>query len=87
MSVQLNWSDNSNNETGFIIERESLGPDAFTVIDTVLANQNTYVDLSVTYLTYSYRISAFNAGGQSGYSNVAQIVVPVELTSFTRFFK
>jgi hypothetical protein len=83
LSVQLNWSDNSNNETGFIIERESLGPDAFTVIDTVLANQNTYVDLSVTYLTYSYRISAFNAGGQSGYSNVAQIVVPVELTSFT----
>ena len=83
LSVQLNWSDNSNNETGFIIEREILGPDAFTVIDTVLANQNTYVDLSVTYLTYSYRISAFNAGGQSGYSNVAQIVVPVELTSFT----
>ena len=83
LSVQLSWSDNSNNETGFIIERESLGPDAFTVIDTVLANQNTYVDLSVTYLTYSYRISAFNAGGQSGYSNVAQIIVPVELTSFT----
>jgi len=83
LSVQLNWSDNSSNESGFIIERESLGPDAFTVIDTVLANQNTYVDLSVTYLTYSYRISAFNAGGQSGYSNVAQIVVPVELTSFT----
>jgi len=83
LSVQLNWSDNSSNESGFIIERESLGLDAFTVIDTVLANQNTYVDLSVTYLTYSYRISAFNAGGQSGYSNVAQIVVPVELTSFT----
>jgi hypothetical protein len=82
LSVQLNWTDNSNNESGFIIERESLGPDAFAVIDTVLANQNTYVDLSVTYLTYSYRISAFNAGGQSGYSNISQIIVPVELTSF-----
>jgi hypothetical protein len=83
LSVQLSWSDNSNNETGFIIERDIQGPDAYTVIDTVPANQNTYVDLSVTYMTYLYRIKAFNPAGQSGYSNVAQIVVPVELTSFT----
>ncbi len=83
LSVQLTWSDNSNNETGFIIERDSQGPDAFTVIDTVPANQNSFVDLAVTYLTYLYRIKAFNPAGQSGYSNVAQIVVPVELTSFT----
>jgi hypothetical protein len=87
LSVQLSWSDNSNNETGFIIERESLGSDAFTVIDTVSANQNSFVDLAVTYLTYLYRIKAFNPAGQSGYSNVAQIVVPVELTSFTASLK
>jgi len=83
LSVQLTWTDNSNNENGFIIERENLGPDAFTVIDTVLANQNTYTDLNVTYMTYVYRIAAFNAGGQSAYSNVSQIIVPVELISFT----
>ena len=83
LSVQLTWTDNSNNENGFIIERETLGPDAFTVIDTVQANQNTYTDLNVTYMTYAYRIAAFNAGGQSAYSNVSQIIVPVELISFT----
>lgn len=83
LSVQLTWSDNSNNETGFIIEREAQGPEAFIVIDTVLSNQNIFVDFSVTYLTYNYRVKAFNVSGQSGYSNVAQIVVPVELTSFT----
>ena len=83
LSVQLTWTDNSNNENGFIIERETLGPDAFTVIDTVQANQNTYTDLNVTYMTYVYRIAAFNAGGQSAYSNISQIIVPVELISFT----
>jgi len=83
LSVQLTWADNSNNENGFIIERESLGPDAFTVIDTVQANQNTYTDLNVTYITYQYRIAAYNAGGQSAYSNISQVIVPVELVSFT----
>jgi hypothetical protein len=83
LSVELNWTDNSNNENGFIIERESQGPDAFTVIDTVPANTTFYVDNSVTYLTYIYRLTAFNEFGQSAYSDTAQIIVPVELTSFT----
>jgi len=83
LAVQLVWTDNSNNENGFIIERESQGTDAFTVIDTVSANSNSFLDNTVTYLTYVYRITAFNAFGQSAYSNVAQIIVPVELTSFT----
>jgi hypothetical protein len=83
LSVQLSWTDNSNNENGFIIERENLGPDAFIVIDTVGANQNTYTDLNVAYMTYAYRIAAFNASGQSAYSNVSQVIVPVELISFT----
>jgi hypothetical protein len=83
LSVQLVWTDNSNNENGFIIERESQGTDAFTVIDTVSANSNSFLDNTVTYLTYVYRITAFNAFGQSAYSNVAQIIVPVELTSFS----
>lgn len=82
LSVQLTWTDNSNNENGFIIERESLVPDAFTVIDTVSANNNLYVDNTVTNATYNYRITAYNTFGQSTYSNVAQIIVPVELNSF-----
>ncbi len=83
LSVELNWTDNSNNENGFIIERESLSQAAFTILDTVPANTTFYVDNSVTYLTYIYRLTAFNEFGQSAYSDTAQIIVPVELTSFT----
>ena len=87
LSVELNWTDNSNNENGFIIERESQGPDAYEAIDTVSANTTIFVDNTVSYLTYNYRVTAFNAFGQSAYSNIAQIVVPVELTSFTASVK
>jgi hypothetical protein len=87
LSVELTWTDNSSNETGFIIERENLGPDAYVAIDTVSANSNFYVDNTVSYSTYNYRITAFNSFGQSAYSNIAQIIVPVELTSFTASVK
>ncbi|MCW8960585.1 MAG: fibronectin type III domain-containing protein [Ignavibacteriaceae bacterium] len=87
LSVELTWTDNSNNENGFIIERESQGLDAYVAIDTVSANTNLFVDNTVSYLTYNYRVTAFNAFGQSAYSNIAQIVVPVELTSFTASVK
>lgn len=87
LSVELTWTDNSNNENGFIIERESQGPDAFMVIDTVSANSTLFVDNTVSYATYNYRITAYNAFGQSDYSNVAQIIVPVELISFNALIK
>jgi hypothetical protein len=87
LSVELTWTDNSNNENGFIIERETQSPDAFVVIDTVSANTNLFVDNTVSYSTYNYRITAYNAFGQSAYSNVAQIIVPVELTSFNASIK
>jgi hypothetical protein len=87
LSVQLNWTDNSNNEDGFIIERESLGPEAFVILDTVSANSTQYLDTIVTYLTYTYRLTAFNAFGQSAYTDTAQVIVPVELTSFNATMK
>ena len=85
--VDVTWQDNSDNEDGFIIERETQGTEAFTVIDTVPANTTLYVDNSVTYFTYVYRLTAFNAFGQSAYSDTAQVVVPVELTSFSASVK
>ena len=87
LSVELVWTDNSNNENGFFIERETQVPDAFVVIDTISANSTLYVDNTITYATYNYRITAFNDFGQSAYSNIAQIVVPVELTAFNASMK
>ena len=57
------------------------------VIDTVSANNTLYIDNTVAYANYNYRITAFNAFGQSTYSNIAQVVVPVELTSFIATIK
>lgn len=81
-SVMLGWTDNSSNESGFIIEKEIIA-DAFAVIDSVNANVTSYQDLNVGISTYRYRVKAYNASGSSSYSNVSEIFVPVELTSFS----
>lgn len=68
--INLSWSDNANSETGYIIERKS-GASPFTAIDTLSANSTSYNNTGLTSLTYyTYRVSAYNAGGQS-YSNEA----------------
>ena len=84
-SITLNWNDNSNNETGFKIERKS-GSGVFTLIDSVSANVTTFTDNSIIDTgMYSYRVYAYNGNASSGYSNSNFIitVVPVELISFT----
>jgi len=83
LSVQLNWMDNSNVEDGFVIEKETVVTDLYEVVDTVAQNVTTFIDTSVSYFTYNYRVKAYNIAGDSPYSNIAQVLVPVELTSFT----
>ena len=47
------------------------------VIATLGIQANHYLDSSVSSGTsYSYRVSAFNAGGSSAYSNTASVSVP-----------
>ena len=82
LSVEMYWTDNSNNEDGFIIERETLTGDAYVIIDSVNQNVTSYIDTNLAYLTYNYRVKAFNSVSQSAYSDTLQIIVPVELTSF-----
>lgn len=82
LSVELNWTDNSDNEDGFVIEREVAVGDVYEVIDTVAANVTSYIDTNVIVLTYNYRVGAFNAAGSSAFSDPAQVVVPVELVGF-----
>src|SRR5439155_18435534 len=73
-SVQLTWQDNSDNETGFKVER-ALQPNGqaggFTQIAIVSANTTSYVDATVSgSTTYMYRVQATNGGGDSAPSNV-----------------
>lgn len=70
-SLTLNWTDNDNNETGFLIER-SVNGSAFVQIAQVGANVGTYVNSGLNKnSTYAYRVRAFNANGNSAYSNTA----------------
>ncbi|MFQ5454664.1 MAG: fibronectin type III domain-containing protein [Nitrospirota bacterium] len=69
--IGLNWTDNSNNETGFRIERRT-GAAPYQEIATVSADITSYNDTGLTANTvYYYQIRAYNAGGNSGYSNEA----------------
>ena len=70
--IDLSWSDNSNNENGFKIERSPNGSSDWTQIASVNANVTTYQDSGLTCgTTYYYRVYAYNTGGNSSYSNTA----------------
>lgn len=76
----LIWTDNSNNELNFNIERKAeacTGTGAFTEIATVSANVTTFSDALVTEgATYCYRVAASNTAGKSAFSNTASRTVP-----------
>jgi hypothetical protein len=80
-AVVLNWTDNSSNEDGFRIERSNGG--AFVEIATVGANVHTYLDSPVTEGTYTYRVRAYNSGGNSGYTGNASASVISAPTNFS----
>jgi uncharacterized protein (TIGR02145 family) len=74
--INLSWTDNSANETGFKIERKT-GTGTYAVVGTVNADVLTYTNLGLTPNTaYTYRVYSYNAAGNSPiYSN--------EVTLFT----
>jgi len=83
--VDLSWTDNSTNETGFKIDRK-IGSGQWLNIGTVGANVVSYSDLGLTInTTYTYRVYAYNsAGNSSTYSNEVSITtVSVPLITTT----
>jgi len=70
--INLTWLDNSDNETGFDVERCTGLPCSFANIASVGANVTSYSSAGLAASTsYTYRVRAKNAGGPSGYSNEA----------------
>jgi fibronectin type 3 domain-containing protein len=65
--IDLTWADNSDNETGFKIERcTGAGCSNFAEVAQVGANVTSYNNTSLTAnTTYDYEVVAFNAGGDS----------------------
>ena len=74
--INLAWSDNSNNEDGFKIERKT-GAGAYSQIAIVGAGVTSYPDTTVSpSTTYTYRVRAYNGAGDSAYSNEASATTP-----------
>jgi hypothetical protein len=74
--VNLSWTDNSNNESGFEIQRKE-GGGIFSLIDTVQGDVTSYEDKTVSgETTYYYQIRAYNVGGNSGFSNTTSVTTP-----------
>ncbi|MEN6389096.1 MAG: stalk domain-containing protein [Syntrophomonas sp.] len=79
--VTLTWTDNSNNESRFVIERKGVNDSSWFEIDTVAANTTSYVQSQEsTYPiypgeSYCYRIKARGNTVSSGYSNELTVTV------------
>jgi fibronectin type 3 domain-containing protein len=70
--ISLTWTDNSNNETSFLIERSTNGT-TFMQIASVAAGVTSYTDSGLSSSTaYTYRVRAANTAGNSTYTNTAQ---------------
>ena len=70
--MMLSWTDSSDNEEGFILERRDEGSVFGSVSFNLLADTENYRDIDVSAgVTYYYIIKAFNIYGESTYSNEA----------------
>lgn len=69
----LTWQDNSDNEDGFKVERKtpSIPGDTFGEIAQVGANVATFKDTVTDGQERCYRVRAFNASGDSTFTNEA----------------
>jgi hypothetical protein len=87
-NIDLAWDDNSNNETGFRLERKTGTGGTYSQLGGDLpANTTTFSDTTVDpNTTYCYRVKAFNAGGESAFSNETCATTPDDQFTFTGFF-
>jgi hypothetical protein len=75
-TIVVNWTDNSDNEDYFVLERSTDGIN-YTDINHPAANATTYTDNGLLpNTTYYYRIKAVNASTSSAYSTPVSIKTP-----------
>ncbi len=75
--VSIIWQDNSDNETGFEVERSVGDTLNFMQLAVVNVDIETYQDASVNPETaYYYRVKAINSQTESAYSNQTFVTTP-----------
>src|SRR5712691_559653 len=73
--INLTWTNNATNQTGFKIERKTGAAGTYAQIGTTTGNVTIYNDGSLSAATqYFYRVRATNLGGDSAYSNEANAI-------------
>ncbi len=73
--INLSWTDNSNDETGFKIERKT-GAGNYSIVGTTINDVNTFNDIGLTpNITYTYRVFSFNSSGNSTSSNELNVTL------------
>ena len=72
--ASLNWSDVSNNETGFVVRRKDAAGLWSTVKGTA-ANTSSYQDTLTTAGAYDYKVIAFNGSMPSPASNAVSVTL------------
>ena len=95
--IDLSWRDNSDNESGFRVQRQRESSDEWVGAGTTAADVTTFSDMGLLPDTaYRYRVQAFNDASTSAFSNEAMAItttasgtrshlfVPVLLTSSGR---
>lgn len=71
--VSLTWTDASDNETGFVVERSDTYPEHYVKIAETSANDSFFIDQTVQpNVAYYYRVAASNDGVLS-YSNTIEV--------------
>ena len=87
--IDLTWKDNSDNETGFHVQRRIVGSPDWLSIAITAANVTSFSDDAFLPGTlYHYRVRAFNGSESSAFSNEAvpggfgtRLFVPIVLRS------
>ncbi|UII34639.1 GEVED domain-containing protein [Fulvivirga ulvae] len=80
--INLTWNDNSNNETGFAIERAS-GGGSYSTIANLGANSTSYSNTGLSAsTTYTYRVRAYSGSTYSSYSNTSSATTSGGGTSY-----
>src|SRR5205823_6263075 len=73
---ELTWADNANNEDGFKVDHSSDGA-IYTVLATAGANATAYSLTGASPgTTYSFRVTAYNAAGESAPPNTVTVTTP-----------
>ena len=76
-TVELTWTDDAGDETGFLVERSTDGGATFSALASAAADATSFVDATVVAdTTYAYRVAAENAAGTSAWSNTATVTTP-----------